>query len=579
MSSIKKAWDILNKKQKKGYLILFIIQFIGSILELVGVSMLLPFLQLLLNPGELLEQKLMKNIMDTMNIHDIQGLVPVLLIFMISVFIIKNLYLVWMNYIRYQIIWKSELEVESRLIDFYISKPYTFFSNHNPAEMQRMILIDVGNVFTVMENIFMMLSESITAILLFVFLFISDASTTMTLLVLICLFILLYFKVFKKRLFIYGKIVQEKGGEVLRNISNIFHNIKEVKVYGKEEYFASEFKKSRIMQINMMKRSVFFQQVPKYFLELICTVGILSILLIRCLMGEEIGAMAAQVSIFAVAAYRILPSANRINANMAYIMGNRASVELIYEWCKEEQGEDTVGKKVVRAKKDEIVKGEKMEDITLKNVSFWYEKGGRKILDNVYLKIKAGSSIAFTGGSGEGKTTTVDLILGILKPALGEIYYGDDNIEKLGREWSLHLGYIPQNIYLTDGTLRENIAFGIEDPDDEKIWAALKEAQLYDYVKQSPLGLDSKMGEGGIRLSGGQRQRIGIARALYNAPDILVLDEATSALDGETEKAVMSSINYLKGKKTLIIIAHRLSTIEKCDVVYEIADGQINKIR
>lgn len=227
--------------------------------------------------------------------------------------------------------------------------------------------------------------------------------------------------------------------------------------------------------------------------------------------------------------------------------------------------------------KKEIVEG-KMGDILLENVVFRYPGTDEKILDGVSVIINGGKSTALKGPSGAGKTTTADIILGILKPTSGRVCYNGENIEEMGSAWYRHVGYIPQNIYLSDDTIRKNVAFGENTPDEEKIWKALEEAQLKEFIESLPEKLDARIGENGVRISGGQRQRIGIARALYNDPEILILDEATSALDGETEKAVMEAIDYLKGKKTLIIIAHRLSTIENCDVIYEVRDGKIEDI-
>ena len=230
----------------------------------------------------------------------------------------------------------------------------------------------------------------------------------------------------------------------------------------------------------------------------------------------------------------------------------------------------------VEKRQRKVVEG-RMGDITLENVVFHYPDNEEKILENVSLVIKGGRSTALKGPSGAGKTTTADIILGILKPTAGKVCYDGVDIEKLGKTWYRHIGYIPQNIYLSDDTIRKNVAFGEENPDEKMIWKALEEAQLKEFIGNLPDGLDARIGENGVRISGGQRQRIGIARALYNDPEILILDEATSALDGETEKAVMEAIDYLKGKKTLIIIAHRLSTIENCDVIYEVKDGKIKE--
>ena len=293
-------------------------------------------------------------------------------------------------------------------------------------------------------------------------------------------------------------------------------------------------------------------------------------------MGTDTVQLFTQIGVFAVAAYRLLPSANRITSELAYIFNNKASIDLIHHAIvndKIEFGKKNTAKK--RQQKESI--DGKMGDIVLENLSFSYPNTNEKILDNVSITIRGGASTALKGPSGAGKTTTADIILGILKPTEGRVYYDGTDIEKLGGAWYKHIGYIPQNIYLSDDTIRRNVAFGENEPDEEKIWKALEEAQLKEFIEGLPEGLDARIGENGVRISGGQRQRIGIARALYDDPEILILDEATSALDGETEKAVMESIDYLKGKKTLIIIAHRLSTIENCDVIYEVKNRKIRK--
>ncbi len=291
--------------------------------------------------------------------------------------------------------------------------------------------------------------------------------------------------------------------------------------------------------------------------------------------GASLTDLVVQLTVFAMAAYRILPSANRITSELAFIFNTKSSVDLIYQAIHD----DNISLKDryidIKPEQATISENTHMGDISIENVKYHYPQSEKMILDDVSFTIKGGSSVALKGPSGAGKTTTADLILGILEPTSGEIKYEGESITKLGQSWYDHIGYIPQSIYLSDDSIRTNVAFGIANPDDAQVWKALEEAQLKEYVESLPDGLDSMIGENGVRISGGQRQRIGIARALYRNPEILILDEATSALDNETEKAVMESIDYLKGKKTLIIIAHRLTTIENCDVIYEVNNGKI----
>lgn len=576
MESIKKLLIIFNRKQKCQFAGLFIIEFIGSLLELLGVSMLIPFIEVVTNPSGLMEKSIVRKIMEIFHIHGERQLLIFIVGGMVVIYAGKNIYLTFMTYMQYQIIWRNRLKMETDIMAYYVRQPYIFHVQRNTAEMQRTILTDIGNVFEVLNNVFLMTAELLTATMLLILMLKTDMITTLAVLFLLAAFLLLYFKVFKRRLYQYGKIAQYYGSEGLKCIHQIFGGIKEIKVNECEEYFINEFEEGRKIQIRMMKRGSFFQQVPKYVLEAVTICGILSIVFLKLCMGTDMTQLLTQIGVFALAAYRVLPSANRITAELAYIFNNKASIDLIHHAIVSDKIELNQKNATDNMQVELIVEG-KMGDITLKNVVFHYPNSDVKILDSVSITIKGGMSTALKGPSGAGKTTTADIILGILRPIRGEVCYDGINIEEIGRAWYRHVGYIPQNIYLSDDTIRKNVAFGEASPDDKKIWKALEEAQLKEFVEGLPDKLDSRIGENGVRISGGQRQRIGIARALYNDPEILILDEATSALDGETERAVMEAIDYLKGKKTLIIIAHRLSTIENCDVIYEVKNADIRR--
>lgn len=578
MTTIRKLWFVFNNKQKLQFAVLFVVEFIGSLLELLGVSMLIPFINAITEPAKLMRNVYIQPLINLFNIESENQLIIFIVGVMIIVFGVKNLYLIFMTYIQYQIIWKNRLQMEIDVMAYYVRQPYIFHVQRNTAEMQRTILADIGNVFAVVDNVFLMISEILTSAMLFMLMIMTDAVITLTVIALLLFFILFYFKIFKKRLQKYGEISQYYGAEGIRCINQIFGGIKEIKVNRSEDYFIKEFQDGRIIQIRMMKRGAFFQQTPKYILEAVVTCGILGMVFIKLCMGAEVTELLMQLGVFALAAYRILPSANRITAELAYVFNNKASIDIIYQALVDD-GIDLKKRKVKKDRTENQRAGEKigrnMGDIRLENVVFHYPGADKRILDGVSIKIEGGKSTAFKGPSGAGKTTTADIILGILEPSAGKITYAGMDIRELGASWYSHIGYIPQNIYLSDDTIRRNVIFGREDMGEAEIWKALEEAQLKEFVENLPDKLDSRIGENGVRISGGQRQRIGIARALYNDPEILILDEATSALDGETEKAVMESIDYLKGKKTLIIIAHRLSTIENCDVVYEVKEGTI----
>lgn len=569
METVQKLFLIFNRKQKAQFIVSFILQLIGTVFDLFGISMLVPVIMALVEPDTLIENDLVQSVMEFLHLETTKELILFTLVLLGTVFVVKNVYFIIMTYVQYQILWHNELKTEIRTMQIYIHRPYSYHTQKNSAEIQRTILTDIGNAFSAVESVFSLVADVIAGVMITIFLFINNWSITVGLIIVLAVFLLLYLKVFKKRLYLYGKLGQRYGADSVKCIHQAFGGIKEVKIYQCEEYLVDAYKEKRAKQISMLKRGMFSQVLPRYCLEPICIIGVLSPIFIMALMDIELKGIVAQMAIFAGASYKLMPIVIRLNSRLSNLINYKASVDLIYEVMQ-----DTgIGEKSIEEQKDEI-EIQDNADIWLEKVSFEYEKGNA-ILKDVDLRIKPGTSVAFVGLSGAGKTTLADIILGILQPSTGKVYYGTEELKDLSGEWQRKVGYIPQNIFLTDDTIRNNVAFGKREIDDQKVWKALKEAQLETFVREKEAGLDLTIGEAGVRMSGGQRQRLGIARALYNDPQILILDEATSALDNETEKAIMESIDYLRGKKTLIIIAHRMTTIEKCDIVYEVKKGKV----
>ena len=544
LNTIQKLWKLFDKRVKMQFAGLLVMQFIGSMLELLGVSLIIPFIEALMNPEDLLKKDWAIIISDITGIVFVDEFILLILGGLIVVFVIKNLYLVFMTYVEFQVINHNRLRMQKNLMADFMRRPYMFHVEVNSAEIQRIVLGDASAVFTVLENVFQIIADILTTVMLLALLLSTDWFITIIALILLLGFLGVYFKVFKNRLYQYGVKHQHYSTEIYKSFMQSFQGIKEIKIYECEQYFIDKYGFNATLESSMSKRGSFVQRIPKYMLEMICTAGILSIIFCKVLMGTDAAGLVSSLAVFAMAAYRMLPIANKLSSELVCINNNKVSIEQIF---KVKYGEDEFGNTYSRK--------ENIED------------ANEGLISTGELE----------GPSGAGKTTTADLILGILEPDKGVITYCGQDIKKLGRNWYKYLGYIPQNIYLIDDTIRTNVAFGIENPDDEKVWKALEQAQLKEFVKSRPEGLNALVGEAGIKISGGQRQRIGIARALYNDPDILVLDEATSALDNDTEIAVMEAINHLKRKKTLIVIAHRLSTLEKCDEIYEINDGKIRK--
>ena len=319
--------------------------------------------------------------------------------------------------------------------------------------------------------------------------------------------------------------------------------------------------------------------LPAPVMESVLVGGLLGVLIVKIVNGADLQGLVPTLAAFAVAAFRILPSINRMTQGINQLTYNKVAVDKIYPAIKEARENGADKRDVIQESGEEGLHFER--EIKVENITFSYPAREEKVLDKVNLSIPKNKSIAFVGPSGAGKTTLTDVILGVLEPLEGRILCDGTNIDGCMSAWHAKIGYIPQEVFLLDDTIRNNIAFGIPESeiDDNRVNEVLQEAQLLGFVESLSEGVNTSIGECGARLSGGQKQRIGIARALYANPEILVMDEATSALDNDTESAVMEAINQLAGKKTLIIIAHRLSTIEKCDTVYEIKNGKASLLR
>ena len=349
--------------------------------------------------------------------------------------------------------------------------------------------------------------------------------------------------------------------------------IKEIKVLNRERVFVEEYNEEYKDYAESNRRFKVYSMIPKPVMETISISGLLLIVCIKVALGADAASFIPTISVFAMAAFRMLPSANRMAEYLSRIMFSKPAIDAIYHDLKEIE---SLLENMKAAEDTADITFEK--EITVQKISFHYPNTEKNVFSDASLVIPKNKSVAFIGPSGQGKTTMADIILGLLEPQKGEVLVDGVNIRKGIHAWNRKLGYIPQTISLLDASIRDNILFGIgkDKIDENRLGEAVKEAQLKEFIDTLEEGLDTVIGEGGVRLSGGQRQRIGIARALYHNPEVLVLDEATSALDNDTEAAVMEAIDYLAGSKTLIIIAHRLSTIRNCDLVYRIEGGEVS---
>ena len=570
---LKKLSYIFDKKQKRGAIALMIALTLGAFLELLGVGLIASFVSLLTRPEIIHKNPLLSAVNDMFGFDSDNKFFALVTGVLILVYLFKNIYLLWLNHMEYKYIYTNQLLISGRLIDCYLKKPYIYHLDKNSAEMVRNVMLDSERFFQMLLSFFLMLTEILVSLFLSVFLLIVDPFITLSLVGILGIFSGAYLLLFKGKAKEYGSINQTYDGKMHQAVNQALGAVKDIKILHREKYFVDEFIESGKKKMLAVRRNNLLGQAPKYFIETVCVLAVLIVLMVKLSAGSSINDMIPQLAAFVVAAVKLLPSVSKINNYLNLIIFLKPSADLIYRDIK-----DTEDMLEVELPDSNQLIEKKADSISIRNLSYRYPHTEKDIIKNVSFEIPLGTSAGFTGESGAGKSTLADVILGILSPTQGGVYYGDINVHQHPLWWSKKLAYIPQTIFLADDSIRANVAFGISagDIDDERVWNALEEAQLADFVRSLPQGLDTKTGERGVRLSGGQRQRIGIARALYSDPEILVLDEATSALDNETEAAVMEAIEHLHGKKTMIIIAHRLSTIESCERVFHIENGHVS---
>ena len=455
----------------------------------------------------------------------------------------------------------------------YMRRDYEFYLNADTAVIQRSITSDVNNMYALILSLLQLISDLVMAAFLIITLLTKDYKMTLMIAILLIITLGVIKNVFKPILKKAGEDNQNYYSGLFKLISQTITGIKEVKIAGKEQYFVDQYVECGKGYVSAVQKYSVYNNTPRLMIETVFIVGIVSYLIILKLIGFNVADMIGTIGAFGGAAVVLMPCANRINNHLNNIAYFEPFFMGVNDNLQEEISQEHIDMSFA---KDTDQKLPLKDALRIQNVSYRYPNTDKWIFDHADLEIPIGSAVGIVGSSGSGKTTVVDILLGLLSVESGEIKADNYNIHDHYRAWLKNIGYIPQMIFMLDDSILHNVAFGVADHkiDMERVWTCLKEAQLDEFVKGLPQGLETGIGERGIRLSGGQRQRIGIARALYNNPDILILDEATSALDHDTEAAIMDSINHFKGKKTLIIIAHRLQTIEKCDMVYRIEQGK-----
>lgn len=583
-SLFKKLGSILDKKQKRSILGLMILILIGGLLETLGVSLVLPLISAILDKESFSQNKYVVDVMRIFGITSVDVVIYTLLFALMAMYVVKNSYLIWLTYMQSRFVNSNRCRCTTNLLSQYLNRPYEYYLYAETSDILRTIYGDMDNIFNLLLQCMNLAAEVVVSVCLGLFLLLIDFKMMMVIVGLLFVVTIFVTKVLKPKLHNVGEGARESQASLYKWILQSVTGIKDVKVLNKEEYFTRKYYGSSKEYANYQVKNNVLTNIPRLLIETVAIVGILAYVAVAMAAGVPMSSLLPLISAFALAAMRLLPSVNRVNTYIANISYYEPALDYIYE------NVDTAGlgeQKLVKRFESEELDSSRKSSLTMKKsieltgITFAYPNTDKNIFTDANMSIPVGKSVGVMGPSGAGKTTIVDVLLGLLKTKKGEIACDERDIFEDYSGWLSHVGYIPQNIYMLDDSIRNNIAFGVKesDIDDDRVWEVLKQAQMKEFVEAQPEGLDSQIGERGVRISGGQRQRLGIARALYHDPELLVFDEATSALDNDTETAIMEAIDTLHGQKTMVIIAHRLRTIENCDIIYEVKDEKITQTR
>lgn len=570
---------ILDKKQKIKGMILIVLLIMVSLLETLGIGVVIPFIIAMLDPETLLKNRYIKSVTAFLQINNYQNILLLVTLCIIGVYVVKNALILLVNY--YQADYRNTLEkdLSIKMLSSCMKRPYTFFLDTNSADVLRNIINDITNVAIVLDSYSSLFAEGLTCLFIVFFLISMNPFLAFSLMGVTVLAAMGIVLCFKKKTGECGEKTREAFSERYQCVYQTVTGVKEITVMQRRENFVKQFAQASEKACRYNTSYLCIQKAPNRLIE---TVFIGSMLLLVCVnvKGGNVSVdYISSLGTMAVAAVRILPSITNLTNSMNSLVFSRIALDEAYQnitaagWKKE-------GNEIIQETDISHISDQRTlafnEGVFIEHIKWQYKENLPWVIDDLSLKIRKGEAIAFIGESGAGKTTLSDIILGLLQPQAGSVKVDNTDIFDVLPQWAKIVGYVPQSVFLLDDTIRNNIAFGLseEEIDDRMIWRALEQAQIKTMVENLEKGLDTVVGERGIKFSGGQRQRIAIARALYYNPDILVLDEATSALDSETEEAVMEAIDALQGIKTIIIVAHRLTTIQKCDKIYEIKNGK-----
>ena len=575
MEMLKKIWNILDLSQRKRSFYILLITLISMFLEILGVGLTIPAITLLIKADLINEYPFLKPIISVLGNPSHFNLVVIGMSLLVFIYFIKNLFYGFFNWYSNKFSYDIKVEVSQKLFENYLNQPYIFHLRRNSAQLIRNIEQEVSSLQGALFMIITLIIEILVFLgVVILLIYIEPLGAMIVGAVIVLVIWMLNIKI-KKYFEMWGLKQQETSGLSKQHLMQGLGGVKEIKLLGREKNFFSLHYFYTAAANHYQVLFNFVNTLPRLFFEILTLLGVTGLVISMMYQNKPNDIIIVTLGLFAMAAFRLMPSTNRIVTSIQTLWYCKAGVNLVYNELNLLKNISTSNN--LDIKNSKLPKISKGSLISLKNISFAYPSTKKLILDNANLNFNQGETIGLIGPSGSGKTTLIDIFLGLLHPDEGEIKLDNINVFENLRSWQNQIGYVPQSIYLTDDSLKKNIALGLNNSEINisAVNKAIKSAELNEMINNLPEGLETKCGERGVRLSGGQKQRIGIARALYHDPEILVLDEATSSLDNQTEASIVDTLKEIKGKKTILIIAHRLSTIKHCDRLIKINNCKI----
>lgn len=575
LSVIKELFSLLSEKQRKHFYILQFLVILMAFTELLGIASIAPFMALVGDISLLQQEGVYSKLYQFSGINspvDFVFAAGCLVLLMLTISTIVSMLTTW----RLAVYGASVgTELADRLYSYYMEQSWLFHASGSSAQLTKQVSTEANRISGgIIQPLMSLNAKLVLALFISISIFIYNPIIALAGISAFVLSYMLMYKLVRKSLILNGRRLSYVSTQRFRLMNEGFGGIKDVLLLDRKYDFIDRFTEEGGLQARAQGTNNTISLVPRFFVELLAFGAMISLVLVLIKSYDgNLGQVLPVLAIYALACFKLLPALQQIYSSITQIKGNSAAFEAVKE--------DLQQSKITQNKLNEKTVSPKLkfeQQIKLDNITFAYPNKENYALNNVSISIPINHVIGIVGSSGSGKSTLIDIILGLLPPQSGHIYIDDtliteDNI----RGWQNNLGFVPQSIFLSEGSIAENIAFGISanEIDYNQVLKAIELAHLTELVEELPKGLHTKVGERGVQLSGGQRQRIGIARALYNQADVLIFDEATSALDGITEKIIMDAIHDFSGQKTIIMIAHRLKTVEKCDIIYLMEKGNI----